>query len=127
MVIERARAWRLLGMLPLPGIGELATPVKGVVGGCGYVGCPRPGHLHNGVDFLAPQGTPIHAADIGTVALLESPARTTDTTGGAAPGSTSPPPQPIEPPPAPAPAPAPPPTPAPAPAPPPDSGGASPR
>jgi murein DD-endopeptidase MepM/ murein hydrolase activator NlpD len=71
MVIERAKAWRLLGTLPLPGRGELATPVKGVVGGCGYFGCPRPGHLHNGVDFLAPQGTPIHAVDAGTIALVE--------------------------------------------------------
>jgi murein DD-endopeptidase MepM/ murein hydrolase activator NlpD len=71
MVIERAKAWRLLGTLPLPGRGELATPVKGVVGGCGYFGCPRPGHLHNGVDFLAPQGTPIHAVDAGTIALVQ--------------------------------------------------------
>ncbi|HVF76806.1 MAG TPA: M23 family metallopeptidase [Solirubrobacteraceae bacterium] len=73
MIIERARAWRLLGTLPLPGSGELATPVRGVVGGCGYFGCPRPGHLHNGVDFLAPTGTPIHAADGGVVASIESP------------------------------------------------------
>ena len=72
MVIERARAWRLLGTLPLPGRGELATPVKGVVGGCGYFGCPRPGHLHNGVDFIAPANAPIHAADEGHVALIES-------------------------------------------------------
>ena len=71
MVIERAKAWRLLGTLPLPGRGELATPVKGVVGGCGYFGCPRPGHLHNGVDFLAPSGTPIHAVDAGTITLVE--------------------------------------------------------
>ncbi len=73
MVLERARAWRLLGTLPLPGSGELATPVKGVIGGCGYFGCPRPGHLHNGVDFLAPTGTPIHAAEAGQVASVESP------------------------------------------------------
>ena len=73
MVLERARAWRLLGTLPMPGSGELATPVKGVVGGCGYFGCPRPGHLHNGVDFLAPTGVPIHAADGGVVASVESP------------------------------------------------------
>ena len=75
MVIERARAWRLIGAIPLPGRGELATPVKGVVGGCGYFGCPRPGHLHNGVDFLAPTGTPVHAADAGVIAVVESPAR----------------------------------------------------
>lgn len=73
MVLERARAWQLLGTLPLPGRGELATPVDGVVGGCGYFGCPRPGHLHNGVDFLAPSGVPIHAADGGIVASVESP------------------------------------------------------
>jgi len=73
MVLERARAWRLLGTLPLPGRGELATPVKGVIGGCGYFGCPRPGHLHNGVDFLAPTGVPIHAADAGVIASVESP------------------------------------------------------
>ena len=73
MVLERARAWQLLGTLPLPGRGELATPVEGVVGGCGYFGCPRPGHLHNGVDFLAPTGVPIHAADAGVVASVESP------------------------------------------------------
>jgi murein DD-endopeptidase MepM/ murein hydrolase activator NlpD len=72
MVVERARAWKVLGTLPLPGRGELATPVKGVVGGCGYFGCPRPGHLHNGIDMLAPAGTPVHAADSGSVALLES-------------------------------------------------------
>ncbi len=73
MVLERARAWQLLGTLPLPGGGELATPVKGVVGGCGYFGCPRPGHLHNGVDYLAPTGVPIHAAEAGVVASVESP------------------------------------------------------
>ena len=71
MVLERAKAWRLLGTFPLPGRGELASPVKGVVGGCGYFGCPRPGHLHNGVDFLAPTGTPIHAVDAGRIALVE--------------------------------------------------------
>lgn len=73
MVIERARAWRLIGTLPLPGRGELATPVRGVVGGCGYFGCPRPGRLHNGVDLLAPTGTPIRAADDGVVANVELP------------------------------------------------------
>jgi murein DD-endopeptidase MepM/ murein hydrolase activator NlpD len=73
MVVERARAWRLLGAIPRPGTGELATPAVGAVGGCGYFGCPRPGHLHNGVDFLAPAGAPVHAADGGRVALLQAP------------------------------------------------------
>lgn len=73
MVIERARAWRLLGTIPLPGRGELLVPTTGVVGGCGYFGCPRPGHLHSGVDYLAPAGTPIRAVDAGTVALMQSP------------------------------------------------------
>jgi murein DD-endopeptidase MepM/ murein hydrolase activator NlpD len=72
MVIERARAWEVIGTLPLPGRGELASPVQAIVSGCGYFGCPRPGHLHNGIDLIAPAGTPIHAADAGTVALLES-------------------------------------------------------
>ncbi len=73
MVIERARAWKLLGQIPLPGSGELATPVNGTVGGCGYFHCPRPGHLHNGVDFLAPSGSPIHAADAGRIAIIQTP------------------------------------------------------
>ncbi len=72
MVLERARAWKVLGTIPLPGRGELATPIKGVVPGCGYFGCPRPGHLHNGIDLLAPARTPVHAADSGDVALLQS-------------------------------------------------------
>jgi murein DD-endopeptidase MepM/ murein hydrolase activator NlpD len=71
LVLERARAWRGLGIVPLPGSGELASPVVGSVPGCGYFHCPRPGHLHNGLDFSAPAGTPIHAADAGTVALMQ--------------------------------------------------------
>ena len=53
----------------------LARPVAGVVEGCGTFGCPRPGHLHNGVDFLTAAGTPVHAAASGVVALVQSPAR----------------------------------------------------
>ncbi len=73
MVIERARAWHLLGTIPQPGSGELLRPAAGTVGGCGYFGCPRPGHLHNGVDFLAPEGAPVHAADSGRIALVQTP------------------------------------------------------
>jgi murein DD-endopeptidase MepM/ murein hydrolase activator NlpD len=74
MVMERAKAWRLLGTIPMPGHGELERPVDAPIGGCGYFGCPRPGHLHNGDDFLAPAGTPVHAADVGTVAFVQTPA-----------------------------------------------------
>lgn len=75
MVMERAKAWRLLGTIPMPGHGELERPVDAPIGGCGYFGCPRPGHLHNGDDFLAPAGTPVHAADVGTVAFVQTPAQ----------------------------------------------------
>ena len=51
----------------------LAMPVAGVVGGCGTFGCPRSGHLHNGVDFHAAAGTPVYAAASGRVALVQSP------------------------------------------------------
>ena len=73
MVIERARAWHLLGVIPEPCSGELLRPTTGTVGGCGYFGCPRPGHLHTALHFLSPAGTPMHAADSGRIALLQTP------------------------------------------------------
>ena len=67
------RLTRITGAGRAPSL--LATPVAGVVGGCGTFGCPRPGHLHNGVDFLAAAGTPVYAAASGRVALVQSPSR----------------------------------------------------
>jgi murein DD-endopeptidase MepM/ murein hydrolase activator NlpD len=49
-----------------PGSGRFLWPVEGkVVVGFG----PQPGGLHNdGINIAAPRGTPVHAADVGTVA-----------------------------------------------------------
>jgi hypothetical protein len=71
LALERARAWKQMGLIPLPSGDKLASPVDGVVPGCGYFHCPRPGHLHNGLDLSAPAGTPIHAVQAGRVAILE--------------------------------------------------------
>lgn len=73
LVLEQARAWKQLGVIPLPAGDKLASPVEGVVPGCGYFHCPRPGHLHNGLDLSAPAGTPIHAVQAGRVAIVEGP------------------------------------------------------
>jgi murein DD-endopeptidase MepM/ murein hydrolase activator NlpD len=60
---------------PLPagpiryGSGQLIWPVDGpVVSGFG----PRWGSMHEGIDIAVPAGTPIRAADAGTVVLLQS-------------------------------------------------------
>jgi murein DD-endopeptidase MepM/ murein hydrolase activator NlpD len=60
---------------PLPagpirhGSGQLIWPVDGpVVSGFG----PRWGSMHEGIDIAAPAGTPIRAADAGTVVLVQS-------------------------------------------------------
>ncbi len=62
---------------PLPagpiryGTGQLIWPVDGpVVSGFG----PRWGSMHEGIDIAVPAGTPIRAADAGTVVLVQSEA-----------------------------------------------------
>ncbi|HEX8690720.1 MAG TPA: peptidoglycan DD-metalloendopeptidase family protein [Solirubrobacterales bacterium] len=62
---------------PLPagpiryGSGQLIWPVDGpVVSGFG----PRWGSMHEGIDIAVPAGTPIRAADAGTVVLVQSEA-----------------------------------------------------
>jgi murein DD-endopeptidase MepM/ murein hydrolase activator NlpD len=50
------------------GSGQLIWPVNGPV--TGVFGEVRPGHIHAGVDIAVPEGTPIRAADGGTVALM---------------------------------------------------------
>jgi murein DD-endopeptidase MepM/ murein hydrolase activator NlpD len=50
------------------GSGQLIWPVNGPI--TGVFGEQRPGHLHSGLDIAAPEGTPIRAADSGTVALM---------------------------------------------------------
>jgi murein DD-endopeptidase MepM/ murein hydrolase activator NlpD len=53
--------------------GVLAVPVGGEVPQCGWFHCPRPGHLHNGLDISAVQGTPVLAAADGVVTSVEMP------------------------------------------------------
>jgi murein DD-endopeptidase MepM/ murein hydrolase activator NlpD len=69
---QQARvAGALQGASPGPirqGSGQLIFPVNGPI--TGVFGEQRPGHLHSGVDFAVPEGTPIRAADSGRVALM---------------------------------------------------------
>jgi murein DD-endopeptidase MepM/ murein hydrolase activator NlpD len=70
---EQARIAGALQGAPAPGpvkqgSGQLIWPVNGPV--TGVFGEVRPGHIHAGVDIAVPEGTPIRAADSGTVALM---------------------------------------------------------
>jgi murein DD-endopeptidase MepM/ murein hydrolase activator NlpD len=50
------------------GSGQLIWPVNGPI--TGAFGEQRPGHIHAGIDIAVPSGTPIRAADAGTVRLM---------------------------------------------------------
>jgi murein DD-endopeptidase MepM/ murein hydrolase activator NlpD len=70
---EQARIAGALQGAPAPGpikqgSGQLIWPVNGPI--TGVFGEQRPGHIHSGVDIAVPEGTPIRAADSGTVALM---------------------------------------------------------
>ena len=52
------------------GSGSMVWPVNGPI--TGVFGEPRPSHYHQGLDIAAPEGTPIRAADSGTVSLIQS-------------------------------------------------------
>ncbi len=51
------------------GTGRFIFPVNGPI--TGAFGEQRPGHLHAGIDIAAADGTPIRAADSGTVRLMQ--------------------------------------------------------
>jgi len=51
------------------GSGSFIWPVNGPI--TGSFGEQRPGHIHQGVDISAPEGTPIRAAGSGTVSLIQ--------------------------------------------------------
>jgi len=68
---EQARVAGALQAAPGPikqGSGQLIWPVNGPI--TGVFGEQRPGHIHSGVDIAVPEGTPIRAADSGSVALM---------------------------------------------------------
>jgi murein DD-endopeptidase MepM/ murein hydrolase activator NlpD len=54
------------------GSGSMIWPVNGPI--TGSFGESRPGHIHQGIDIAAGEGTPIRAADSGTVSLIQSEA-----------------------------------------------------
>jgi len=51
------------------GSGSMVWPITGPI--TTLFGAPRPGRTHGGLDIAAPGGTPIRAADAGTVSLTQ--------------------------------------------------------
>lgn len=58
-----------MGPMPTPSASGMIWPVDGIL--TSPFG-PRWGSMHEGIDISAPEGTPIRAADSGTVILLQS-------------------------------------------------------
>jgi murein DD-endopeptidase MepM/ murein hydrolase activator NlpD len=75
---SEARASQAFAAAIEPPPGRLLVPVGGRIPDCGWFGCPRPGHLHAGLDIAAPEGTPVVAAADGVVASVQMP----DESGG---------------------------------------------
>lgn len=72
MEAQQSRIRSQLAGAPNPGpvkrgSGRLIWPVNGTI--TGSFGESRPGHIHAGIDIAAPGGTPIRAADSGSVAI----------------------------------------------------------
>jgi murein DD-endopeptidase MepM/ murein hydrolase activator NlpD len=62
-----ARALTLLGQTPQPGAAIQVCPVAGPNSFVDSFGWPRVGHTHQGIDLIAPFGTPVVAAHPGVV------------------------------------------------------------
>lgn len=71
---ERAAARQLviLGQTPNPGGAIQVCPVAGPNSFVDSFGWPRAGHTHQGIDMIAPAGTPVVAAHAGTVSRSSS-------------------------------------------------------
>lgn len=67
-----ARQLTILGQTPQPGAAIQVCPVAGPNSFVDSFGWPRVGHTHQGIDLIAPYGTPIVAAHAGTVSYGSS-------------------------------------------------------